>query len=161
MGKVIGKINFNVLQEEARRQFDEQSRSLRDFSHLAEVLLGFTGVFFIYFLKYIPSGKDFEIITLNFTFPILIIAMAGLLGARAFWIGKFPIGMNVGDSKQSVLKDSSIDLRAERFNKILEANEFNAAAIKEKSRLIKFGYAFYFFGFAMFFLVKFIYHYIL
>jgi len=159
--KTIGKINFDILQKEVKRQFDEQSESLKSLSHLAEILLGFTGVFFIYFLRYIPLGRDFEIIILNFAIPVLIISMAGALGARAFWIGKFPIGMNIRDSKDSVLKNSNIDLRAERFNKLMVANEFNAAAIKEKSRLIKFGYAFYFFGFATFFLVKFIYHYFL
>ncbi len=152
MAKTVGKINFNVLQEEVIRQFDEHSKLLKSHAHLAEVLIGFVLLFFIYFLK--DAVFDF-----NFSIAVSLIFISGILGAYAFWIRDFPIGMNIRDSLESVLKNRTIDLRAERFRKLLKANEMNAQTIKKKSLLLKLGYVFYFIGLIEFFLVKFIYSY--
>jgi len=148
--KTISRINFNVLQEEAIRQFDEQSNLLKSHAHLAEVLIGFVLFFFVYFLKDLPTN-------LNFYIPIFLILIAGALGSYAFWLRDFPIGMEVDEAKNSILENKELDLRAERLNKIIEANKINKRTIKRRSLLLKTGYAFYFIGFIEFFIVKFIY----
>ena len=148
--KTINKINFNVLQEETIRQFDEQSKVLKNHAHLAEVLIGFISFFFICFSKNIPLNITFYI-------PISLILTAGALGFYSFWLRDFPIGMNIIEAKKSILSDRKLDLRAERLNKIIEANKINKKTIKKRSLLLKLGHIFYLIGLIEFFLVKFIY----
>jgi len=155
----IQERNLNSIRNEALRQFNEQSKILERYSNMSQIIMGFI----IVFLAYYFFVSDVKIFVENLTFFLLFLLAISLMIIsfififRAFKLEDFYLGSKMNYLISELKKNEKVDLRIKNLKILLLVNKKNRELIKRKSKNIKRSFWFYFIGFLIFIIIRFIY----